>query len=475
MLDLSDKLFKKFFDSNMILDGIDLATEIDRLDVLTQYTTKDNITRIYDYLIAGAPFSTDTDEYTKTLEIAYQISLNVGEYPYALRAALKLDKKDLVKEAFEACQDPIIKKQLAFQIGRQRVILECEDEDLMELMSNSMLSEYFIKLCEDLDVLTPKPPKDVYKAAGDEDYTVKLDSAQENLADTYVNAFTNLGTGKDTLMKQQEPWIANVKKEGILAATASLGVIHLWDFDGCSDSINDYLQLKDGFAKAGACIGVGLSASGVWSDFDPAKALLGEHIKSADETTRLGAAIGLGLAYAGTAREDLQEDLCEIITDCNIGPDVAGFAALSLGLIFVGTCDEEVSNTILSALFGRPESELSQVSARFFIIGLALNYLGQQEKAEACIDSLAAIEHPIGSYAQVCVEAAAYIGSGNVLKVQESLKRCITHHTEDDKTLPQAMSVLGIAFISISEPIGNQMALRTLHHILQYCELPVRR
>ena len=208
---------------------------------------------------------------------------------------------------------------------------------------------------------------------------------------------------------------------------------------------------------------------------DPAKALLDDFITSKDNTTKLGAAIGLGLAYAGTAREDLQEILCEIITDMDLGPETSAFAAVSLGLIFVGTCDEEVSNTILSVILGRTEAELNQVASRFYLTGLALNYLGQQEKAEACIESLEIIEHPIAAYAQLCVEAAAFIGSGNVLKVQQFLKKCIPHETEEFKTLPQAMAVLGIAFVSISEPIGNEMALRSLHHILQYCELPVKR
>lgn len=59
-------------------------------------------------------------------------------------------------------------------------------------------------------------------------------------------------------MSKSDPWIANVKKEGIMAATAQLGLINLWDSDGADEQLADYLNLKDGYAKAGACLGIGI-------------------------------------------------------------------------------------------------------------------------------------------------------------------------------------------------------------------------
>ena len=34
---------------------------------------------------------------------------------------------------------------------------------------------------------------------------------------------------------------------------------------------------------------------------------------------------------------------------------------------------------------------------------------------------------------------------------------------------------MGIAFISISETVGIKMIIRLINHILQYCELPLKR
>lgn len=475
LIELAKILVKYFIKCNSEIDAIDLLLEIDQLEMAIDFIDKDNIKKIYDYLLASTPFAADQDEYVNVLRTSFKFCMKVEEYFLAIRAAMKLDDQSLVEEAFNKCSDPLLKKQLAFSLGRQRLTVTTEDQELNEIMSNSKLSDFFLKLLKDLDIEKPKHPDDIYKAHLDNRVAKEeMESAQQNLAKTYTNAFVNIASTKDTLMQAKEPWISYVTKEGIMAATASLGMINLWNIDESTGAISDYLDLKDGWAKAGACIAVGIANSGVWSDIDPAKAILEENLNSNEMSVKMGAAMGLGLAYAGTAREDFRDILCPIILDMGIGTDTAGFAAISLGLIFVSKCDEEVVNTLLTCLMQRSESELNQVSARFYAIALALTYLGQQEKCEAAIETLGAIEHPIARYAEVCVEAAAYVGSGNVLKIQDFLKKC-TPHEEEAKTLPQSMAVLGIAFIAISEKIGNEMAGRIMNHILQYCDLPVKR
>ena len=279
--------------------------EIEQLELLDELVDKHNIRRIYDYLVSSSPLSSDNDEYINILRTAHRLAMKTEEYPYALRVALKLDDMELITQTFNTCSDPLEKMQLAIALGRQRQVVETDDDNLTMLMSNTMLHEFYGKLAADLDLTKPKSPSDIYKAHLDEvDLNAMLDSAQANLADTYVNAFVNLGSGKDTLMSKEEPWIANVSKEGIMAATASLGLINLWDIDGCTEAISDYLDVKDGYAKAGACMGLGLASTGIWSETDTAKGLLEDYLESPDMHVKLGSAVGLGLAYAGTARED---------------------------------------------------------------------------------------------------------------------------------------------------------------------------
>ena len=83
----------------------------------------------------------------------------------------------------------------------------------------------------------------------------------------------------------------------MFSAVGSLGLIHLWNFEEFSDVISDYFDLKDGFAKAGACIALGLTCSGIRDESEPALALLTENLEGND-IMKLGSIIGLGMAYA---------------------------------------------------------------------------------------------------------------------------------------------------------------------------------
>jgi len=89
------------------------------------------------------------------------------------------------------------------------------------------------------------------------------------------------------------------------------------------------------------------------------------------------------------------------------------------------------------------------------------------------LETLKILEHPIGKYASLTVETCAYVGSGNVLKVQKLLDICGDHL--EDKNGFQAVSVLGIALIAMGEEIGVEMAIRSFDHLLQYGEPVVRR
>lgn len=56
------------------------------------------------------------------------------------------------------------KKQLAFLIARAQINLEVEDEEITEIFNNSRLSEHFLSLARDLDVMEAKSPEDIYKS-----------------------------------------------------------------------------------------------------------------------------------------------------------------------------------------------------------------------------------------------------------------------------------------------------------------------
>ena len=51
--------------------------------------------------------------------------------------------------------------------------------------------------------------------------------------------------------------------------------------------------------------------------------------------------MGLSMAYAGSARADLMEAISPLILDSSNTIELQAVASIAIGLIFVGTCDED--------------------------------------------------------------------------------------------------------------------------------------
>jgi len=216
------------------------------------------------------------------------------------------------------------------------------------------LSEHFKGLARDLDVLEPKHPDQIFKTHLEErkNMTQAIDSAKQNLATTYVNAFVNAAYGKDLLMTAQntdnkESWIYKNKEGGMQAAAASLGMVLVWDIDEGLAQIDKYMESGDDYIVAGSYIAIGLVNSGIKNETDPVFAILLEKLDSPKQLHKIGALIGLSLAYAGSARNDLLEAISPIILDSSNTLELQAIAALSVGMIYVGTCDEDAAQSIL--------------------------------------------------------------------------------------------------------------------------------
>lgn len=438
------------------------------------------------------------------LETAYGIYIQQKQYYDALRVTLRMNletMEDTITELLRDCTDSLMRKQMCILLGRHRVnytvdtsILSNGDEDnvdqLNELIGNTNLSEQFLKLAQDLDVMDPKTPEDIYKSHLSETggfsrsrqqrdalgNTTNVDSARANLASTFVNAFVNAGYGQDKLMIPDNEWLYKNKDHGMMSAAASLGVLLLWNVEEGLTQIDKFLYSSEDYVKAGAALAVGILSSGIRNDADPALALLSEHIEGDSHIMKCAACTGLGIAYAGSAREDVMELLVPVVESSDGGPTgmmEVSLAGLALGMIFAGKCDDAVGGTIVQRLMEATDEELDHSHARYLCLGLAFLFMGQMEKADAMMEALRTIEHKISKYALFTLETCAYAGTGNVLKVQQMLHHCAEHLTEDADH--QMVAVLGIGLIAMGESVGSEMAIRSFDHLLHYCELPIKR
>eukprot|EP00922_Rhytidocystis_sp_ex-Travisia-forbesii_P046791 GHVS01069754.1.p1 GENE.GHVS01069754.1~~GHVS01069754.1.p1 ORF type:complete len:1011 (+),score=212.58 GHVS01069754.1:139-3171(+) len=359
--------------------------------------------------------------------------------------------------------------------------------ELNRLMTGEALTQHFGLLAKELDVMEPKLPEDVYKMHLEERRGmggVALDSARQNLASTLVNAFVNAGFCNDKLMTvEKSNWIFKNKEHGMTSASASVGVLLMWNVEKGLEHIDKFQWSEDSHIKMGGLMAFGLMSAGIKNDCDPAFGLLSHYLEANSGPERLGAALGLGFAYGGTRREDILELMIPVIIDCSFTVECSAMAALSVGLIFVGSCNPEAAEAILQTLLERQTTKgaLDRAIARFFGVGLALLFLGTRDSCESTLCALEAVTHPLGGYSSVTVEGFAFAGSGDVLKIQRMMQLCVEKREakegedEDAVQMNQAVAVLNLPIIAMSEEIGSEMTLRCLDHLLQYAELPQRR
>lgn len=507
---------------NAEAEAADLLMEIEKLDLLDSYIDDEDVCqRVCLYLTSCVPYVPDPEN-SNILRTALRIFCKFNKLPEALRCAMQLNDLDQIKAILKACKDPALQKQLAFMIGRQQIFImdDISDSELTEIMSNAHLNSHFLALARELDILEPKTPEDIYKShletsTRSSHGASNVDSARANLASSFVNGFVNCGFGKDKLLLIEDgnKWLYKNKDHGMLSATASLGLILLWDVDSGLTQIDKFLYSAEDNIKAGALLACGIVNCGVRNDCDPALALLGDYATHSSPQMRIGAIIGLGLAYAGSNREDVISTLLPVLSDSKQSMEVLGITAVSCGLIAVGSGNSDVTANCLQILIDRDSQAKFDLKnepfAKFLSLAIGLCYLGRQEEAETIQATLDVLTNePFKAMSKTLLDICAYAATGNVLKIQQLLHICSekrdskeeggdssstssssssssssskkkdsssSSSSNSDLSAQQAIATLGIALITMSEEIGSEMAFRSFGHLLRYGDAAIKR
>eukprot|EP01053_Blabericola_migrator_P012993 Blabericola_migrator_1__12992@NODE_866_length_6224_cov_151_763196_g467_i1_p1_GENE_NODE_866_length_6224_cov_151_763196_g467_i1NODE_866_length_6224_cov_151_763196_g467_i1_p1_ORF_typecomplete_len1064_score200_48RPN1_RPN2_N/PF17781_1/2e54RPN1_C/PF18051_1/7_8e19PC_rep/PF01851_22/3e03PC_rep/PF01851_22/59PC_rep/PF01851_22/91PC_rep/PF01851_22/41PC_rep/PF01851_22/8e02PC_rep/PF01851_22/9_6e08HEAT_2/PF13646_6/1_4e04HEAT_2/PF13646_6/7_1e02HEAT_2/PF13646_6/4_6e02HEAT_2/PF13646_6/0_014TPR_15/PF13429_6/1_9e03T len=440
------------------------------------------------------------------------------------RVTYDIEKMDEQRLAFEKNLRKCMRAQLCYLLARHTLNFplddmfestgseesEVEPEELAEIQSilrRDYLPSQFQYLIKELDVVAPRNPDDIFKAGWDDKKRrgpSNLDSHRAALAASYVSGFVHAGFNKDDLLTIDESsYVNRTTQSGITAATAAIGLIHMWDVEEGLTQIDKFQYSSDPHTRAGALLAFGVNSANSSNEADPVITLVGDAIRSTHVTERLAAYAALGYGYAGTARTDVSELLVPVVLDLEAagGLEASATAALALGFTFVGTADEAVAEALLQTLLERAEQPeaLTHHHAINFSLGLALLFLGRGPEAEVVLAGLDAIEHPVGKVARILIQACAYAASGEMAQVEELLRTCITASEEalkerpaettssqDEETTPPpaenplqpveaAAAVLCLPLITLREDIGGEMILRLFNHFLQFDNLFVRR
>ena len=492
LVDLALSLVPLFLKSNQEADAVDLMSELEIIEELPKFVDENTYGRVCLYMVSMVNLLTYPDN-EQFLRVAHGIYKNYKQYTQAMVLAIRLNDYDLIATDFDDAPDPALKKQLAFLVARQRICLDHpretpDDEEIVECLGNVKLPEHFKALGTELNILEPKTTEDIYKSHLESSRVAGLtnfDSARNNLAAAFVNAFVNAGFGTDKMMlveKNKESWVWKTKEEGMMSTVASLGTLLMWDIENGLDQVDKYTYLDEEQIQAGAYLAIGIMNSGVRLDSEPAMALLADNDKlnHKNPLIRVAAIMGLGLSYAGSNNEELLAYLLPIISDTSQEMRVSAMAALACGLVFVGSSHAEAGEAIIMTLLDdERKSQLTDKWTRFLALGLGLLYFGRQEEVEVVLETLKVVEHPMAKPTSVLASICAWAGTGAVLKIQELLHLCNEHMEESEEKkgdeLLQSYAVLGIGLVAMGEDVGQDMVLRHFGHLMHYGEANIRR
>ncbi|KAF8412507.1 hypothetical protein HHK36_000475 [Tetracentron sinense] len=171
IMELVDHIVTFHLEHNAESEAVDLLAEVDELTMLNERVDAKNYKRTCLYLVSLASYLPDPEDILA--DVAYEIYLNFEDFPSALRIALFLRNSTYVRKVFVSCDDLLQKQQLCYILARHGIYFalndymvedENERETLQEILYNTKLSEAFLTLARDIEVMEPKSPIDIYKS-----------------------------------------------------------------------------------------------------------------------------------------------------------------------------------------------------------------------------------------------------------------------------------------------------------------------
>nr|CCC89912.1 unnamed protein product [Trypanosoma congolense IL3000] len=489
--------------------AVDLLMEIEDIRGIIPFVDSHNHRRIASYLAASRRYLTRPLD-TEALRVIYDIYVEMESYTEALFVALQLGDREAVESLFEKCQRPSVKLQMALSCARYRLFLSNDNDEerlLSDANGNMRLSQLYRHVAQELDSMTPLGPEEIFKISLDGKQSRGSTGSNFKLACSLASGLVNCGFGKDTYLTHEDAaWFNEQADDRLFTSTAMLGLIHLWDHEEGLLEIHKYINSETTNIKAGACLAFGIAQCGIYNSFNAALQTLSEVLKSRSTQKKevtIGAILGLGYSYAGTMHNEVKETLIPILEDDDQVVDVHCITAFALSMVFAGSPDEEIVESLMSCLIRMSEEDLSEPMVCYLVLALGCLFLGKQEAADNLLIAVQVLPPIIRRYAQVVIRGCAYAATGNVVVIQDFF-HTIAENDEPEETEGtkanaeknaqqaqkkdakkrngprhnpnygerrvhlnhKAAAVLGIGLVALGEEIGTEMAKRSIIHTL---------
>ncbi|OTF72916.1 hypothetical protein BLA29_004597, partial [Euroglyphus maynei] len=291
-----------FIRQNAEIEACDLLLEVEQLTMLETiiHGQKDLCEKICQYLIASSLYIDETES-QNILYTAFSLYLDHRLYIEALFVAILMQNKAIIVKIFLLCPNSLLRRQMALILARHNISFIDDDEFsnrlrnsiaddqlLLDALSNHRLSQEFLLVAKQLDLLQPKAPHEIIpkgtkierrrnrRLKGQQ--LLPTYNKQSVLGTSFMNCFINAAFGTDKLIFGGADWINRHKDLYRMTATATMGILCLWDTQNGLLKVDRFLRNRDENIKAGALMAFGLINTTIKSEYQPAYKLLKDYI-----------------------------------------------------------------------------------------------------------------------------------------------------------------------------------------------------
>eukprot|EP00043_Microstomoeca_roanoka_P013109 m.128145 g.128145 ORF g.128145 m.128145 type:complete len:939 (-) comp15669_c0_seq1:62-2878(-) len=260
------------------------------------------------------------------------------------------------------------------------------------------------------------------------------------------------GTTSDKFLRDNQPFLARFTNWAKLTAVASLGVIHKGHAAAAKKVLEPYLPSENSnneYENGGGLYALGLIFAN--NGASQISYLISQLKAASTEAVQHGAALGLGLAAMGSAREDVYNELKNLLfADSAVAGEACGIA---LGLNMLGTVNTEALETMIS--YGGDTQHEKII--RGLAVGIALILYNRREQADTYIDRLVSDKDPILRASGCHSIAMAYVGTNDNNVIKRLLHIAVTDANDDVRRA--AATALGFVLVRTPEQLPSVVAL----------------
>ena len=452
-----ERMFERCYADGEYRQAIGISIESRRLDKLEEsiLTSKDPSLLKYTYeivkdIVLPKEFRRDVVVCLVKLHMSqstFDFS-SVSEYKFFINDSEALAV--MLEELLES--DPLFAYQLCLDLveNEKQTFLNQVRLHLLTKNSNSSVRENVLKILtgrvtidQTLYFLQNKSNTDKQLVAKIKN-SIDAKSSVTHGSVIFANAFMCAGTSDDSFLRDNLTWVAKATNWGKFSAVACLGVIHHGNISKAMEILKPYLPSDSAassgaqyYSEAGALYALGL----IHSNFSlPEVVSFIDRVLSLNPSSEIiqhGGCLGLGLVALGSGNKEIYDKFKAIVYNDKANSGEA--AAYGIGMVLLGTADEQAINDILAYAHETQHEKI----IRGLGIALALIMYKREEEADALITQLLTDKDPILRYGGIYTIATAYIGTANTNIIKKLLHIAVSDVDYDVRKA----SVTAIGFV----------------------------